>query len=147
MSEEYQFLTPQEAWASLVDYRTKYYKQYGAAYSGNRRALRETGAIGSFWRRGGKTKMHVELAGDIAATSADLLFAEEPIFEIEHEQDDTLRPEAEAALLPRQARLDQLNIELNMDQKRELTLEEVNLIAGGTDSSDRKKDLIRPGKD
>lgn len=108
MSEEYQFLTPQEAWASLVDYRTKYYKQYGAAYSGNRRALRETGAIGSFWRRGGKTKMHVELAGDIAATSADLLFAEEPIFEIEHEQDDTLRPEAEAALLPRQARLDQL---------------------------------------
>ena len=105
---DYQYLTPQEAWASLVDYRRKYYKQYGAAYSGNRRALRETGADGSFWRRAGKSKIHLELAGDIAATSADLLFAEEPIFEIEHEQDDTLRPEAESALLPRQARLDQL---------------------------------------
>ena len=28
-----------------------------------------------------------------------------------------------------------------MEQKRELTLEEMNLIAGGTDSSDRKKEF------
>lgn len=74
------FLTPVEAWAALVDYRQKYYKKYIAAYSGNRQDLNATGHRGTFWKRQGKCKMHVPIASDIAATSSDLLFSEEPRF-------------------------------------------------------------------
>ena len=74
------FMTPQEAWEALVNYRQKYYRKYIAAYSGNRQELNATGHRGTFWKRAGKCKIHVPLAADIAATSSDLLFSEEPRF-------------------------------------------------------------------
>ena len=77
---EYEFLTPQQAWAELAYYRQKYYRQYIAAYSGDRAELRQTSERGMFWARAGKAKVHVPIAADIAATSSDLLFAEEPMF-------------------------------------------------------------------
>lgn len=74
------FLTPPEAWAALVDYRNKYYRKHIAAYSGSRQELNATGSRGTFWKRAGKCKIHVPVAADIAATSSDLLFSEEPRF-------------------------------------------------------------------
>ena len=77
---DFEFLTPQKAWAELVNYRQKYYRKYVAAYSGSRPELRITSEPGMFWARPGKAKVHVPIAADIAATSSDLLFAEEPAF-------------------------------------------------------------------
>ena len=77
---EIEFLTPQKAWAELVNYRQKYYRKYIAAYSGDRRELNATSERGMFWARPGKAKVHVPIAADIAATSSDLLFSEEPAF-------------------------------------------------------------------
>lgn len=74
------FLTPQQAWEELVKYRQKYYRKYIAAYSGDRHELNATSDRGMFWARAGKAKVHVPVAADIAATSADLLFSEEPQF-------------------------------------------------------------------
>lgn len=74
------FLTPQKAWEQLLDYRQKYYKKYIAAYSGDRHALAQTSEHGMFWARAGKAKVHVPIGADIAATSADMLFSEEPQF-------------------------------------------------------------------
>ncbi len=74
------FMTPQQAWDALVNYRQKYYRKYIAAYSGNCQELNATGHRGTFWKRAGKCKIHVPLAADIAATSSDLLFSEEPRF-------------------------------------------------------------------
>ena len=109
---ELTFMTPQDAWAALMAYRGKYYRKYIAAYSGDRRELNATGERGSFWKRNGKAKIHLELAGDIAATSADMLFAEEPSFSIRSEAeidgDPAAREERENEIKPRQARLDQL---------------------------------------
>lgn len=74
------FLTPKKAWEALTNYRQKYYRGYIAAYSGERHELNATSDRGMFWARAGKAKVHVPVAADIAATSADMLFSEEPQF-------------------------------------------------------------------
>ena len=74
------FLTPKQAWEELVRYRQQYYRKYIAAYSGDRYELHNTSDHGMFWARAGKAKVHVPVGADIAATSADLLFSEEPRF-------------------------------------------------------------------
>lgn len=114
-----EFLTAQEAWNALIAYRGKYYRKYIAPYSGDRMDLNATGERGSFWKRPGKAKIHLELAGDIAATSADLLFAEEPAFTIDRPKVDVVAKDSkeqvkalEEAIKPRQDRLDEL-ISLN----------------------------------
>lgn len=98
---DYKFLTAQEAWDALIDYRQKYYSKYIAAYSGDRSELSLTSDPGLFWKRNGKCRIHVPLAADIAATSADLMFSEEPIFTC---YDD----ETEANESKQQKRLDEL---------------------------------------
>ncbi|MBR3503805.1 MAG: phage portal protein [Clostridia bacterium] len=72
------FLSPHQAWKALLDYREKYYRQYAALYSGDFFSLVNTASTGSFWNRNGKCRIHVPIAADIAATSADLLFSEAP---------------------------------------------------------------------
>ena len=76
----YTFLTPEQAWEKRVEYREDYYRKNIAVYSGDRSELNATSDAGMFWRRDSKCKMHVPVAADIAATSANLLFAEEPTF-------------------------------------------------------------------
>ena len=65
-----------------MDRRRTYYDQWSAVYSGDRRSLMRTGDRDSFWRRPGKAKLHVPIAADIAAISAELLFGEEVRFQI-----------------------------------------------------------------
>lgn len=77
---DFEFLTATKAWDELRIYRQNYYRKYIAAYSGERVELNATSAHGMFWQRPGKAKIHVPIAADIAATSADLLFSEEPRF-------------------------------------------------------------------
>ena len=77
---EMDFLTPQQAWEELVNYRQKYYRKYIAAYSGDRAELNATSNRGMFWAWAGKAKVHVPIAADIAATASDLMFSEEPSF-------------------------------------------------------------------
>ena len=77
---DFEFLTPQQAWQQLVRYRQAYYRKYIATYSGDRQELQKTSEHGLFWGRPGKAKVHVPIAADIAATSSDLLFSEEPAF-------------------------------------------------------------------
>lgn len=74
------FLTPEQAWDTRVEYRQKYYRKHIAAYSGDRIELNATSNDGMFWMRQSKCKMHVPVAADIAAVSANLLFSEEPTF-------------------------------------------------------------------
>lgn len=76
----FEFLTPEEAWQKRVDYRQDYYRKNIAAYSGDRDELNATSDVGMFWARQSKCKVHVPVAADIAAVSANLLFAEEPSF-------------------------------------------------------------------
>ena len=78
MMAEYVFLTPEDAWDARVDYRHQYYRQNIASYSGDRTELNATSSDGMFWRRTSKCKIHVPIAADIAAISANLLFSEEP---------------------------------------------------------------------
>ena len=73
-------MTPEEAWETRVDYRQNYYRQHIASYSGDRAELNATSNDGMFWRRQSKCRMHVPIAADIAAISANLLFSEEPSF-------------------------------------------------------------------
>lgn len=101
----FQFISPEQAWNELVSYRSAYYRQYAAAYSGDRKELRATSSPGSFWRRASKCKIHVPIAADIAATSADLLFAEETGFSCYDEATEDNESE-------QQHRLDRL-VELN----------------------------------
>lgn len=84
MSEENMLdaLTPAQAWEELAARRRAYYEVYGAVFSGDHRALARTALPGSFWKRGGKVKLHVPAAADIAATGASLLFGREPRFSI-----------------------------------------------------------------
>ena len=77
---DFEFMTPQETWDMMQDYYDKYYRPYRAAYSGDRDELNATSNNGMFWQRKGKCKVHVPVAADIAAVSANLLFAEEPFF-------------------------------------------------------------------
>lgn len=107
---ELDFLTPQKAWAELVSYRQKYYRKYIAAYSGDRKELNATSEHGMFWARPGKAKVHVPVAADIAATSSDLLFAEEPAFtcfDVKTENNES----------PQQRRLDELVVSNNLHGK------------------------------
>ena len=76
----YVFMTPEEAWETRVEYRQNYYRRHIASYSGDRVELTATSNEGMFWKRTSKCKMHVPVAADIAAISANLMFAEEPNF-------------------------------------------------------------------
>jgi len=77
----YTFLTPEKAWENLDNYRNMYYRKNIAAYSGETSDLVATSEKDMFWgRQSGKCKMHVPIGADIAATSANLLFGEEPAF-------------------------------------------------------------------
>ena len=102
---EFEMLTPEKAWAQLAAHRSRYYRQYIAAYSGDRKELNATSDRGMFWSRPGKAKVHVPIAADIAATSADLLFSEEPAFTVFDEA-------TEDNGSPQQKRLDEL-VQLN----------------------------------
>lgn len=96
-----EFMTPEEAWDMKEDYYEKYYRANIAAYSGDRTELNATSDAGMFWNRAGKCKMHVPAAADIAAISANLLFAEEPFF-------TTYDDETEETEDKQQKRLDEL---------------------------------------
>ena len=76
------YLTAEDAWDTLISRRRGYYQRYAALYSGHHGELSRTADRDSFWRRHGKAKIHVPVAADIAATSADLLFGEEPRYVI-----------------------------------------------------------------
>ena len=76
----YVFMTPEETWETRVEYREKYYRTHIASYSGDRIELNATSNEGMFWKRSSKCRMHVPVAADIAAISANLLFSEEPNF-------------------------------------------------------------------
>lgn len=82
----YEFLAPQKAWEELCTHRNRYYRRYIAAYNGDRAELSATSENGLFWSRAGKAKVHVPVAADIATTSSDLLFSEEPTFTCYDEQ-------------------------------------------------------------
>lgn len=79
-------MTPDEAWETRVEYRQKYYRGNIASYSGDRVELNATSNEGMFWKRTSKCRMHIPIAADIAAISANLLFAEEPAFACYDEQ-------------------------------------------------------------
>lgn len=74
--------TPPEAWDELLKKRRMYTRKMHAAWSGDHGELRATARTGSFWRRGGKGRIHVPIAADIASVSADTLFCERPRFTI-----------------------------------------------------------------
>lgn len=82
MEEKLDMRSPREAWQELADRRRDYYDGCAAEYGGDHGMLARTGMPGSFWRRGGKVKLHVPAAADIAATGASLLFGAEPRFSI-----------------------------------------------------------------
>jgi len=86
MSDITSLYTPQEAWDELLRKRQAYTRKMAATWSGDHQELRATARYGSFWKRNGKAKIHVPLAADIAAVSADTLFCERPRFSI---YDDT----------------------------------------------------------
>lgn len=82
-----EFKTPQKAWDELQSYRYNVYDSLSAMYSGEHSKLNETGETASFWKRSGtKGKMHVPIVADIAATSANLLFGQEPTFTVYHQE-------------------------------------------------------------
>lgn len=79
-------LTPQQVWEKLISYRYDYYDKMSAMYSGDHGELRRTAGVGTFWRReNNKCRIHVPIASDIAATSANLLFSQEPTYTIMHD--------------------------------------------------------------
>jgi len=99
--------TPSEAWDVLRHRKTKYYDIYSAAWSGNIPDLIRTSEPGTFWSRPGKARVHVPLAADIVTTSSNLLFGEEPRFDLKCDkvQDDIQKT--------RQNRLDEIIRETN----------------------------------
>lgn len=79
-------LSPQQVWDRLVTYKYNYYDSLAALYSGDSNELSRTAKHKSFWNRpSNKCRIHVPLASDIAATSANLLFSSEPTYTIFHE--------------------------------------------------------------
>ena len=83
---DFKLLTPQQVWDKLVAYRFNYYDVMAAMYSGDRDELRRTAQNNTFWnRQSNKCKVHVPIAADVAATSANLLFSQEPTYTIMHE--------------------------------------------------------------
>ena len=107
---EFEFLSPTEAWDMMQAYYDKYYRANIAAYSGDRTELSATSDNGMFWAREGKCKVHVPIAADIAAVSANLLFAEEPSF-------TTYDEETEESEDNQQKRLDELVQKNNLHGK------------------------------
>lgn len=89
--------TPEEAWQELKRRRRAYFDMYDAVFSGLHSELKNTGSNGSFWKRCGKARVHVPVAADIASTSANLLFGEQPRFSIY----DKAKGETEENSLPR----------------------------------------------
>ena len=86
---DFKLLTPQQVWDKLVAYRFNYYDVMAAMYSGDREELRRTASNGTFWNRSSnKCKVHVPIAADIASTSANLLFSQEPTYTIMHEGEE-----------------------------------------------------------
>lgn len=78
LSEFTEFFTPLEAWDELTAVRGEYVRKYWAAYSGLHKELAATAINGSFWKRRSKAKVHVPLAADIAAVSANMMFGNAP---------------------------------------------------------------------
>lgn len=93
-----EFYTPSEAWDELMDERSEYIRAVQAAYSGNHYELAATAVEGSFWARNGKAKIHVPLAADIAAASADLLFGNAPRCHVYDDESDDLEEEKQDRL-------------------------------------------------
>lgn len=83
------FLTPSEAWDELLGERRTYIRKHKATYSGLHSELAATAYTGSFWKRKGKAKIHVPLAADIAAASADVLFGNPPRCRIYDDDQET----------------------------------------------------------
>lgn len=74
-------MTAHEAFENLRAYRESYYSLHAAFFSGNQSLLRQSATGDMFWRRSvSRRKIHVPVAGEIAAASADLLFSEAPRF-------------------------------------------------------------------
>ena len=72
-------MTAHEAFENLRAYREGYYSLHAAFFSGNQSLLRQNATGDMFWRRSAsRRKIHVPVAGEIAAASADLLFSEAP---------------------------------------------------------------------
>ena len=101
MSDITSLYTPEEAWDELTKKRRNYVRRMTATWSGDHQALRTTARRGSFWQRGGKAKIHIPIAADIAAVSADMLFCERPRFSIFDDK-------AEKNESQRQRRLDEI---------------------------------------
>lgn len=83
------YLTPSEAWDELLSERRTYMRKHKAVYSGLHAELSSTALSGSFWKRKGKAKIHVPLAADIAAASADVLFGNPPRCRIYDDEQET----------------------------------------------------------
>lgn len=82
-------LTPQEAWEKLDMYKARYYDGLAAMYSGDHDELRRTAEIKTFWQRNNcKCRVHVPIASDIASTSANLMFGQEPTYIVARKGDD-----------------------------------------------------------
>lgn len=94
--------TPYEAWEQLRFYCSMSYDSLSAMYSGNHDELHSSARYGTFWKRNeSKSRIHVPIIADIARTSADLLFSDEPRFTVFH--DDTEGNETDS-----QKRLEQI---------------------------------------
>lgn len=79
-------LTPLEAWSKIQAYKSNVYDNLSALFSGDHDDLAATGRMRSFWKRGSnKCRVHLPLAADIASTSANLLFSQEPTYTIMHD--------------------------------------------------------------
>lgn len=79
------FLTPAQAWEKLIAYKAAYYDSMAAMYSGDHELLKTTAEFKTFWQRdNGKCRIHVPIASDIAATSANLMFSQAPTFTVFH---------------------------------------------------------------
>ena len=82
-------LEPNQVWNKLVAYKAGYYDGMASMYSGDHDELRRTAENGSFWNRSSnKCRVHVPIAADIAATSANLLFSQEPTYTIFHDGEE-----------------------------------------------------------
>lgn len=92
------FYTPEEAWDELAEERSKYIRVHKAAYSGDHMELASTALAGSFWARTGNAKIHVPLAADIAAASADLLFGNPPRCRVYDDESQDVEEEKQTRL-------------------------------------------------
>ena len=105
LSELTEFFTPLEAWDELTAVRGEYVRKHWAAYSGLHKELAATAINGSFWKRRSKAKVHVPLAADIAAVSANMLFGNAPRCRI---YDDMTVKGAKCEKSEKQTRLDKI---------------------------------------